>query len=413
MHSRCLSLVRAARSRRNMARLLSGYAGLLLWLTLLGVSVHAEPSIDQQALARVHTPPLGLPPVPIPAENPLTIARIRLGRKLFFDRRLSHNNTMSCGICHVPEQGFTVNEFAQALGAGGRSLRRNAPTMLNVAYQQTLFHDGRETGLETQVVSPLLAHNEMANPSLGYVLDKLRSLDNYTQLFQEAFQRGPGIETLGQALAAYQRTLLSGNSPFDRWYYGQQPEALSAQAQDGFALFTGKAQCLTCHMITEHHALFTDHSFHNTGIGWYNSMERTRPKAPTRIQLAPGVFAELPADVIASVSEPPQSDVGRAEVTLMPEDRWRYKTPSLRNVALTAPYMHDGSLSTLSDVVQFYNRGGHPNPLLAPLLRPLHLSDIEVAALVAFLESLTGDNIAVLITDARSVEVGNTTSPQP
>jgi cytochrome c peroxidase len=338
------------------------------------------------------------------------MAKIRLGRKLFFDRRLSRNNTMSCAMCHVPEQGFTVNELAQAVGIEGRSLRRNAPTLLNVAYMSPLFHDGRETSLETQVISPLLAPNEMANPSMGYLVEKIRQLDDYAGMFAQAFQRGPSVETIGQALASYERTLLAANSPFDRWYYGKQPDALSPQAQAGFRLFTGKAGCVTCHPISAHAALFTDQAFHNTGLGWYNDMVPARRAAPTRVQLAPGVFTAVAPEVIASVSEPPQADLGRYEVTRAPADRWRYKTPTLRNVALTAPYMHDGSFSTLAEVIQFYNRGGYPHAFLDPLIRPLHLTDTEVATLVAFLESLTSDNMVELIADARSMGIGNVTA---
>jgi cytochrome c peroxidase len=373
-------------------------------------ALHEAPAYDHRALARTATPPLGLPSVPVPTDNPLTVAKIRLGRKLFFDRRLSHNNTMSCAMCHVPEQGFTVNEMAQAVGVEGRSLRRNSPTLFNVAYMRSLFHDGRETSLETQVLGPMLARDEMANPSMGYIVEKIKRLDDYAGLFEQAFRRGPSVETIGYALASYERTLLAANSPFDRWYYGQQPDVLSPEAQTGFRLFMGKARCVACHTITDHYALFTDQSFHNTGLGWYTSMVRSQRAIPTRVELAPGVFTELSPEVIASVGDKPQADLGRYEVTLDPTDRWRYKTPSLRNVALTAPYMHDGSFSTLVAVVRFYDRGGFPNPFLDPLLRPLHLTDAEIAALVAFLDSLTGDHLAELIADARSIGVGNVTA---
>lgn len=364
-------------------------------------------AFDRQALARAASPPLGLPPLPVPADNPLTVAKIRLGRQLFFDRRLSLNNTMSCAMCHVPRQGFTMNELAQAVGLEGRSLRRNSPSVLNVAYLRSMFHDGRDTSLETQVLGPLLDRHEMANPSLGYLVEKINSLEDYAALFEDAFGRGPSVETIGQALASYQRTLLSANSPFDRWYYGQQPEALSPQAQAGFRLFMGKAHCVACHTVTDEYALFTDQAFHNTGLGWYNSMVRPKRTEPTKVQLAPGVVVEVPAAIIANVGEPPPPDLGRSEVTRDPADRWRYKTPTLRNVALTAPYMHDGSLATLAEVVRFYAAGGYAHPLLDPLLTPLDLTDEDVAALVAFLESLTGDNIALLIADARSTPVGN------
>jgi cytochrome c peroxidase len=364
-------------------------------------------AVDQQALARMVTPPLGLPPVPVPDENPPTVAKIRLGRKLFFDRRLSHNNTMSCAMCHVPEQGFTVNELAQAVGVEGQSLRRNSPTLFNVGYMRSLFHDGRETSLETQVLGPMLARDEMANPSMGYLVEKIKRLDDYAGLFEHAFQRGPSVETIGQALASYERTLLAADSAFDRWYYGKQPDVLSPQAQAGFRLFMGQARCVACHTITDQDALFTDQSFHNTGLGWYTSMVRSKRADPTRVELAPGVFAELAPEVMASVGDPPQPDLGRYEVTLDPADRWRYKTPSLRNVALTAPYMHDGSLSSLDEVVRFYNRGGQPHALLDPLIRPLHLTEDDIAALVAFLESLTGSTVEELIAEARSTPVGN------
>jgi len=367
----------------------------------------SDSDVDRRALTRVITPPVGLPVVSVPEDNPPTIAKIRLGRKLFFDRRLSRNDTMSCAMCHVPEQGFTVNELAQAVGIEGRSVRRNTPTVLNVAYMRTLFHDGRETSLETQIISPLLAANEMAIPSMGYLVEKVKRLDDYTGLFERAFQRGPSVETLGQALASYQRTLLSANSAFDRWYYGRQPQALSSQAQAGFALFMGKARCVSCHLVTPAHALFTHQAFHNTGLGWYNSMVRPQRAAPTAVKLAPGIVVQVAPEIIASVGEPPQADLGRYEVSQSPDDRWRYKTPTLRNVAVTAPYMHDGSLATLEEVVRFYNQGGYAHPFLDPLIQPLHLTDEDVAALVAFLESLTGDNLAELIADARSVSIGN------
>ncbi|MCI0529754.1 MAG: SCO family protein, partial [Nitrospira sp.] len=161
--------------------------------------------LEQGALERIKKPHLGLPKVPFPDDNPPSVAKIQLGRRLFFDRRLSHNNTMSCAMCHVPEQGFTVNEIATAVGREGKSLRRNAPTLLNIAFMGSLFHDGRETGLETQVLGPLLAADEMGNPSAGYLIEKIKQLDDYNGLFEGAFGRGVSVETIGQALASYQR----------------------------------------------------------------------------------------------------------------------------------------------------------------------------------------------------------------
>ena len=348
--------------------------------------------------------PLGLPALAVPADNPMGARKIALGRKLFFDRRLSPNGTMSCAMCHVPEQGFTAHELATPVGIEGRSVRRNAPTMLNIAYQQRLFHDGREISLENQVWGPLLASNEMGNPSIGYVIETLRAHDDYRGLFESAFDgKGVSAERIGQAIAAYERTLLAANSRFDRWRYGGEVGALSEGEQRGFELFTGKARCGTCHTAGEKSALFTDHGFHNTGVGW-----RRAVAAPprTRVEIAPGVHTELERRTVESFSEAPAKDVGRYEITLDPRDRWAYKTPSLRNVALTAPYMHDGSLATLEAVIEFYDRGGIDNPAKSALVAPLGLSAAERAALVAFLGSLTGSGIEALVATARSAPPG-------
>ncbi len=360
--------------------------------------------VDLRALAE--RPPLGLPAVPVPADNSLTADKIVLGRKLFFDRRLSHNGTISCAMCHIPEQGFTNQELATAVGIEGRTVRRNAPSLYNVAYAERLLHDGREGRLEQQVWGPLLARNEMGNPAVGSVIERLEALPDYEGRFQQAFAgRGPGMETLGMALASYERTLVSGNSPFDRWHFGRETDALGVAEVRGFRLFSGKAACVSCHRIDAKSALFTDHLMHNTGIGYERSMA-TAPKRQ-RIEIAPGAYVEVEGKALASISETPPSDLGLYEITLDPRDRWRYKTPSLRNVALTPPYMHDGSLATLREVVDFYNAGGIPNETLDPLIRPLGLSDRQVEDLVAFLASLSGDNVDLLVRDALSAPIGD------
>ncbi len=368
-----------------------------------------EPA-DLLALAR--QPPLGLPPVPVPAGNPLTAQKIALGRKLFYDRRLSLNDTFSCAMCHIPEQGFTSNELATAVGIEGRTVRRNTPTLYNTAYNRQLFHDAREDRLEQQVWAPLLARNEMGNPAIGWLLDKIGALSDYDGLFEAAFGgRGPSMETLGMAIASYERTLVSANSPFDRWYYGGEQGALGEAARRGFGLFTGKAGCSACHLIGPDSALFTDQGLHNTGVGYRASMG-VEPQT-RRVLVAPGVYLDVDSDAIASVSERPPSDLGRYEITQDPGDRWRYKTPGLRNVALTAPYMHNGSLATLDDVVAFYDQGGVPNEVLDPLIRPLGLSERERSQLVAFLESLTGDNVQVLVADAFAAPIGDLRREDP
>jgi cytochrome c peroxidase len=357
-------------------------------------------------MSRLREAPLGLPAVPAPADNPVTPAKVALGRKLFYDRRLSLNDTFSCAMCHVPEQGFTSNEMATAVGIEGRTVRRNAPTILNAAYFEHLFHDSRETRLEQQIWGPLLASNEMGNPSVGAVLEKIRGLDEYEALFGSAFpERGLAMETIGMAIASYERTLVSGDSPFDRWYYGGDADAVGADAKRGFALFSGKAGCSACHSVGPNFALFTDGDLHNTGVGYAASM-RSEPRRQ-RVLVAPGEYLEVERAVVAQVSEPRPGDLGRYEITQNPDDRWRYRTPTLRNVALTAPYMHDGSLPTLRDVVAFYDRGGAPNPLLDPRIRPLGLSAAEIEDLVALLESLTGGDVGTLVADAFAAPVGD------
>lgn len=356
-------------------------------------------------LARASEPVLGLPPLVTPKNNPLTQERVALGRKLFFDRRLSLNGTQSCAMCHIPEQGFTNNELATAVGVEGRSVGRNSPTLYNVAHMQSLFLDGREETLEQQAWQPMIHQNEMANPSIGYVLQKLTMLPDYDGLFEAAFDgRGPDLGNVPKALAAYQRTLVSGNSRFDRWYYGKDETALSDEEIRGFALFVGAGNCASCHTIEADHALFTDHEMHNTGVGY----RRSHRKAGTgsRVLIAPGVFVHVSDETIRSVGRPIPPDLGRYRVTGDPEDRWRFRTPGLRNVALTAPYMHDGSLPTLAAVVDFYDRGGEPNPFQDDRIRPLGFDAQQRADLVAFLESLTGD-YRELVLDAFAAPIGD------
>ncbi len=347
---------------------------------------------------------LGLPPLKIPQDNPLTSEKIDLGKKLFFDRRLSLNDTFSCAMCHIPQQGFTSNEMATSVGVEGRTVRRNAPTILNVGTLDLLFHDGREELLEYQSWQPLLAKNEMANPSVSYVLNKLRRLPEYQDSFKQAFpKQGIRMETVGMALASYQRVLQAGNSSFDHWYYLGQQDAISVEAQQGFALFQGKGGCASCHSIDKEWALFTDQQLHNTGIGYQNLQQSKLQK----VQLAPGVEVEVSRELINQVSEPPPSDLGLYEITQNPADRWKYRTPSLRNVALTAPYMHNGALQDLAAVIDFYDQGGIANPELSSLIHPLYLTLTEKKQLLSFLNTLTGSDVDKLVDDAMNAPIGD------
>ena len=350
-------------------------------------------------------PQLGLPIAPAPEDNPVNEEKIALGRKLFFDRRLSLNNTFSCAMCHIPEQGFSSNEMTTAVGIEGRSVRRNSPTIYNSAYAALLFHDGRENTLEQQVWGPLLADNEMGNPSVGHVVDKIKSLNDYQDMFEDIFDQPANMITIGQAIASYERSLTSANSVFDQWYFGKKDPGIAASVKNGFKLFTGKAGCNGCHTVAQNYALFSDNKLHNTGVGYQESMGL---KSKTqKIQIAPGVFIEVDRKQLESIVETKQSDLGHYEISQNPQDRWKYKTPTLRNIALTAPYMHNGAFSSLEDVVRFYNQGGVINENIDPLIKALNLTETEINELVDFLKSLTGSNVKVLVSDAYAAPIGD------
>jgi len=346
-------------------------------------------------LTLLASPPLGLPPLSLKRQP--TQASITLGRKLFFDRRLSFNDTLSCAMCHIPEQGFGQYELATPVGIEGRTGKRNSPPLYNVGYRRHLFIDGREDTLEQQIWGPLLAHNEMGNPAIGIVLNRLRGIKEYTPAFWEAFQQDINLTSLGMALADYQRSLLSGDSPFDRWYYGGVESAVNNSVKRGFDLFI-VSDCASCHQINGDYALFTDDDFHDVGIGYRSSMVSSGPQ---RVQLAPGVFVDTKA-----VPKPIFNDLGRYEATGLAEDRWKYQTPGLRNIAITRPYMHDGSISTLKEVIEFYNLGGEPHPGQDKRIRKLRLSEQQKLDMLAFLKALTGSNVEALARDARLAPIG-------
>ena len=369
---------------------------LVFWLAISLICFSASSASSQSAIRNPQSAvvlPRGLPtPLPVPDNNPLTREKVALGRRLFFDRRLSPNDTMSCAMCHVPAQGFTVNELRLAVGINGQTTKRNPPTLYNVAYQRLLFHDGREFTLEDQIISPLTNPIEMGNPSIGYVVDKVRRLPGYAEQFRQTFSEEVSVATLGKALASYERTLLSANSPFDRWHFADDRAAVNDQVKAGFKIFTGKGQCFACHTISKEAALFTDQGFHNTGAAQLQLI----PEKTVDVNLGGGLVVQMPRAQVDEILTPPSKDLGRYEITLDPTDLWRYKTPSLRNVALTAPYMHNGALLTLEEVIEYYDRGGTGAEGQDPRISSLHLTFEEKKTLLAFLRSLTGDNVKVL-----------------
>ncbi len=304
--------------------------------------------------------PLGLPPLPIPADNPPTADAIALGRRLYFEQRLSSDNTFSCGSCHSPYIRF-ADGLKVASGVGAQQGTRNTPTTLNAAYSLTQFWDGRATSLEQQAGMPIANPIEMNLPH-EVCVTKLSADHSYQNEFAKVFGSGPiTMDKIQKAIASFERTLLSGNAPFDRYQYGGEKSALAAEAIRGLAVFTDKQRgnCVTCHIIGEQFALFTDDKFHNLGTGM-------------------DANGEL-------------KDVGRFAQTKVAAERGAFRTPSLRNVAKTAPYMHDGSLQTLQEVIDFYVGGGSSNPQLDKEIKPLKLSAQERADLIAFLEALTGE----------------------
>ncbi|MFQ5662717.1 MAG: cytochrome-c peroxidase [Terriglobia bacterium] len=346
----------------------------LLWLAIVVVvivgavwyrrSQPAPPAIPLGTALEIKAP-VGLPPVPIPADNPPTAETIVLGRKLYYDPLLSVDNTVSCASCHAPYLGFSDGKPVSE-GVNGQTGTRNAPTVINAAYLTTQFWDGRAPSLEKQAEGPVQNPVEMAN-TLEAVEKKLTADPTYRAAFKAAFGRDRiSYEMVEKAIASFERTVLAGNSPFDRYFYQGDNTALSESAKRGLEVFRNPDQgnCAACHTIGKNYALFTDNKFHNLGVG-----------------VTTGVTGEAVL-----------SDLGRYEVTQNEADQGAFKTPTLRNIAHTAPYMHDGSLKTLKDVIDFYIGGGNSNPYLDPEIHALDfLSGQERDDLLAFLESLTGE----------------------
>ena len=343
--------------------------------------------------------PLGLPPVPVPEDNPITPAKVALGERLFNDVRFSSTGTVSCATCHAPATAFTDGRPV-SLGVNDLAGTRNAPTIVNAAYNATQFWDGRSPTLEDQALHPIVNPVEMAMPNHDAVLEIIRSDREYTRAFRNVFDVRPEdirIEHVTKAIAAFERTQIAGDSPFDRWYFGGEENAISEAAKRGFEVFLTQGRCVSCHTIEQDHALFTDHRFHNIGIGVNEMQDRIGELAKAfLVAKAQGVDVD-----VAVLSDPDTSHLGRFAVTGDLSEIGAFKTPTLRNVAVTAPYMHDGSLKTLREVVEHYNNGGvipadaPVNPYLSGGIRPLNLTEQQIDDLVAFMESLTSPQFAV------------------
>lgn len=337
-----------------------GVAVALVWSAVLvdQAAGHAEAqavaAVVGQSTSVRHDVPLGLDLyMPVPEENPITAEKLALGRTLFFDTRLSVDRTTACATCHVPERAFTDGKQV-AEGVQGRKGTRNAPTLVNRGYGASHFLDGRAGSLEEQVLQPIEGDVELAY-EIALAVSRLQQDDDYQRAFARAFGRPPDAESLAWALASYVRSILAGNSPVDRFRRGDR-DALSPEAQAGMRVFRRKGNCIACHVGPN----LTDEEFHNTGVAWRASAE-ARP-----------------------------FDVGRFAVTGRKNDLGAFKTPTLRELSRTAPYMHDGSIPSLEEVVDFYDRGGDANPFLDDDIRPLGLTADEKQALIMFLHALSG-----------------------
>jgi cytochrome c peroxidase len=344
-----------------------GRAVLLLG-TLAGAILVPSPSFAAEPLSPVPLAPL--PPPPSPPENPTTPEKVALGKKLFFDRRLSGDGTMSCATCHAPESGF-ADALPISLSYPTTRNWRNAPGLVNVAWRKTLFRDGRASSLEEQALFPMMSPFEM-NRNPDYLEEVLKTVPAYAEAFRSVFGGEITRQRVAMAIAAFERTLLSRDTPLDRHLRGE-PEALSARQRAGLDLFLGKAGCATCHNGPN----LEDGTFHRLGV----------PEDP-KAKDDPRVLAT--ARFVGKVSGFPdyrslREDPGRFLVTKDPADWKAFATPPLRELAITAPYMHNGALGTLREVIDFYDRGGGDDPKKSPLLRPLGLSRDEKESLREFL----------------------------
>jgi cytochrome c peroxidase len=318
-----------------------------------------------------------LPAVPISPENPLTPEKVELGKKLFFDRRLSGDGTMACATCHNPETGYT-DGLAISLSYPTTRNWRHASSLINLAYNDAFFWDGRATNMEEQALFPIMSAFEM-NQNLDFLEEELKEVPEYVKAFLDVFGGEITRERIGMALAAFQKTIISKDSPLDKYVQGDT-DALNAIQKEGYDIFVGKGNCIACH----NGANLTDNKFHNVGVP-----ENTAVTGDPRVWATRRFTAKVSGyKAYRTLAEDP----GRYLVTKDRKDWKAFKTPTLREISLTGPYMHNGVLETLEDVINFFNKGGGDDPSKSPLLKPLNLTDDEKLTLEVFLkEALKGD----------------------
>ncbi len=324
--------------------------------------------------------PAGFPPLLPPASNPMTVAKVELGKQLYFDPRVSKDGTVSCATCHNPEKAWTDN-LPASIGIDGQIGSRNSPTVLNTAYGKTMFWDGRAPSLEGQAQGPIQNKIEMGDQSYGEIVERLRGIPGYKDQFAKVFGAEVTLDGMAKAIAAFERTALSGNSAYDKYTSGEQPKALTDSQKRGMILFglrldqdddfqtdvvLKKANCTSCHAGFN----FTDEEFHNLGVGYDEKASQ---------------FADVGRFAISPIGAKDPSESGA------------FKTPTVRDAARTFPYMHDGSQKTLEEVIEHYDKGGNANPYLDPDMKKLNLTPTEKADLVEFMKALNGEEIKVAL----------------
>ena len=350
---------------------------------------------------------LGLPPVPIPENNPMTPEKIALGEKLYMETRFSTTDEVGCFTCHDPEKAFTDSPLKTSEGIDKLTGTRNSPTVINSAYMETQFWDGRSPDLEDQALHPFINPVEHGLKSHDPILKIVRKDPEYKKAFQEVFGKQGKEITMREvtlAIAAFERTVIAGDSPFDRWYYGGEEDAMTEQQKRGFDLFINEGRCVSCHVIEQTQAIFTDNRFHNIGVG-INNIQNDVPELATEFLEADRTLSEVDVEVL---TDPRTSELGRFAISHGFDDLGSFKTPTLRNVAVTAPYMHDGSIETLEDVMVHYMNGGVTeagdpvNDFLSGGIRPLNIEVEQIEDLVAFMEALTSPEFEPSAEEAES-----------
>ncbi len=370
--------------------------GVLISCLWIGASVLCAQNPSDSA-------PVGLPSLPVPAHNPQTPEKIALGKKLFEDKRFSTTGKVSCSTCHDSEKAFTDSPLKVSEGIDGLTGTRNAPTVVNAAYFTAQFWDGRSPSLEDQALHPFINPVEMGLKNHEPILEVIRSDPEYIEAFTKIFGKNEttiSMDEVTQAIAAFERTQVFGATPFDRYYFLGDPTALTTAQKRGLDLFVNEGRCVSCHIIEQTQALFTDNRFHNVGVG-INGIQKDVPDLAGEFLKAGYTKTEVDEKVLTDTRT---SELGRLVVTRDFDDIGSFKTPTLRNIAVTAPYMHDGSLKTLNEVMVHYNNGGVTeegdpvNDFLSSGIRPLNLTDQQLADLEAFMQALTSPEFADLAT---------------